>query len=138
MTKHLLRYRQCTRRHLEAGGQLYAVFDRGTITLEKATGPHRSDKRYGTAFIPNRAAERREIRRLFMKGLHYVGDWHTHPQVFPKPSRVDLHNFSEIVRLSRHELNGFILVIVGTAAPPQGLYVTICDGTNFFKLSPLV
>ena len=65
-------YRQTGRRR-EAGGQLFATFGEGIARIECATGPRRTDQRGPAYFIPDRLAERREMRRLFKRGLHYVG-----------------------------------------------------------------
>ena len=57
--------------------------------------------------------------------FHYVGDWHTHPETHPTPSNVDVESIQETFRLSRHELAAFVLIVVGTAPAPGGLYVAI-------------
>lgn len=67
---------------------------------------------------------------MFAHGLHYVGDWHTHPEDNPWPSPTDLDSIVDCVRRSRHELAGFLLVIVGRLDPPAGLYVALHDGRS--------
>ena len=132
--EHLLRHRQAGVGSREAGGQLFARFDGDTIQIERATGPRPSDRRSLMTFVPNRLAERREIKRLFNEGLHYVGDWHTHPEARPSPSQTDIDSFREMFRKSRHKLASFVVVIVGTLAPPEGLFVALCDGSEFREL----
>jgi len=134
---HLDRHRQTTAMSKEAGGQLFARFNGNNITLERATGPRRSDQRSWLSFIPDRIAERREIKRLFKEGLHYVGDWHTHPEPIPRPSKTDAHSFLEVFRKSRHQLAGFVMIIVGTAAIPAGLFVGVSNGIKHEQLEPL-
>jgi proteasome lid subunit RPN8/RPN11 len=68
--------------------------------------------------------------------LHYVGDWHTHPELRPYPSPPDDHSIAECVRKSSHDLNGFVLVVVGRLEPPGGLTVGVHDGKHFYPLSP--
>ena len=121
------RHRQVTADSPEAGGQLFARFDGNIIRVEGATGPRPSDHRSPTSFIPNRAAERREIRRNFKKGFHYVGDWHTHPESRPSPSLTDIRSFRDMYRKSRHGLAGFLMVIVGIVPDEDGLYVALCN-----------
>ena len=116
------RHRQVTADSPEAGGQLFARFDGSIIRVERATGPRPSDHRSPTSFIPNRAAERREIRRSFKKGFHYVGDW-----PHPSPSLTDIRSFRDMYRKSRHGLAGFLMVIVGTMPGEDGLYVALCN-----------
>ena len=69
-------------------------------------------------------------------GLHYVSDWHTHPEPVPRPSPLDAVSIAECVKKSRHLLNGFVLVVVGQAEPPVGLHVLVHDGTVGFPLVP--
>lgn len=122
---HLSRHRQTTCWKREAGGQLFAGFDGERWVVEKATGPRRSDLRSRFGFRPDRRAEQREIDQAFALGLHFIGDWHTHPEPVPKPSVDDLESVAEMVRESSHELPGFVMVIVGQQAPPNGLWVSL-------------
>lgn len=122
------RYRQKRWYQREAGGQLFARISLSRIVIEEATGPRRTDRRTRTSYVPDRAAEQREINSRHADGLHYVGDWHTHPEMLPGPSGLDIVSISESVRKSTHALNGFLLVIVGQAEPPSGLLVSVHDG----------
>src|SRR5687768_13492126 len=114
------RYRQKRWYQREAGGQLFARLSPSRIVIEEATGPRRTDRRTRTSYVPDRAAEQREIDGRHREGLHFVGDWHTHPEELPRPSGLDVASISESVRKSSHALNGFLLVIVGQAEPPSG------------------
>lgn len=135
--KHLTRHRQVGTDDLEGGGQLFAQFDGSTVRVEQATGPRPSDRRSLMAFVPNRFAERREINRLFKRGLHFVGDWHTHAESYPRPSKTDIDSFMEMFRESRHKLAGFVMIIVGTAPPMEGLFVGLVNGESWQELQPL-
>lgn len=132
---HFDRSRQSGSKSKEAGGQLFALIDDNIIFIEQATGPRPSDRRTPLSFIPNRLAERSEIRRLFKKGLHYVGDWHTHPEAKPRPSSTDERSINETFRKSRHQLDGFILAIVGTDPLPSGLFIGVTDGKSLTRLT---
>ncbi len=132
---HLMRHCQSSSRSREAGGQLFARFEGNTIRIERATGPRPFDRRGLMTFVPNRPAERREIKRLFREGLHYVGDWHTHPDSSPRPSQTDTDSFREMFRKSRHKLASFVIVISGTTAPPEGLFVGLFDETGWRELA---
>ncbi len=135
--KYIMRHRQAAPNSREAGGQLFARFDANTIRIEKATGPRPADFRSRMAFIPHRLAERREIKRLFKEGLHFVGDWHTHPEFRPTPSRTDIDSFSNMFRQSRHRLAGFVMIIAGTEPTLEGLFVAVVDDQNWYELRPL-
>ena len=127
--------RQLTVKCREAGGQLFARVEGKLIRIERATGPRPSDRRWRMSFLPNRLAERREIKRLFKEGLLYVGDWHTHPELIPRPSHTDINSVQDMYIKSRHGLASFVMVIVGSAPPPQGLFVSLCDGKKLHKLT---
>jgi integrative and conjugative element protein (TIGR02256 family) len=125
--EHFARYRQLRFYQSEAGGQLFATFDEGRIHVVEATGPRRTDTRRRTSYVPDRRAEQREIDARHERGLHYVGDWHTHPEDVPTPSGRDADSISESVKKSTHTLNAFVLVIAGRAEAPQGLSVCLYD-----------
>src|SRR5665811_1466863 len=94
--KHFADHRQrfcCSR---ESGGQLFGKVTPGAWTVVLATGPRSSDRRTKWSFKPDRSAEREEIQRLFQEGMHYLGDWHTHPQSRPQPSHTDLKSMREM------------------------------------------
>lgn len=134
---HFLRHRQVGRRSLEAGGQLFARIETGRIVVVEATGPRSGDRRSRTSYLPDRAAERAEIVDRHAADLHLVGDWHTHPDGEPQPSGRDLDSMAECYNKSVHQLNGFILIIVGLAAPPSGFHVSLHDGSSHYRLAPL-
>ena len=134
---HFARNRQRTTQSLEAGGQLFARFEGEIIRVERATGPRATDRCGLLSFIPDRLAERREIKRFFKAGFHYVGDWHTHPEPCPQPSQTDIGNFQQTFRKSRHKLASFVMVIVGTSTANDGLFVGLCNNDGLRVLSLL-
>ena len=134
---HFDRNRQRRPKSREAGGQLFARFEGDTIRMEQATGPRASDRRSSMTFIPDRLVERREIKRFFRLGLHYVGDWHTHPEHYPSPSQTDLNSVQDMFRKSHHRLASFVMIVVGTETPPEGLFVALCSATECHELKLL-
>lgn len=134
--EHFAKYRQLRSWQREAGGQLFARLSLPDIIVEEATGPRRSDWRSWTAYRPNRRAEQREIEARHTKNLHFIGDWHTHPEAFPVPSPQDKESMRDLVSRSKHALNGFVLTIVGREALPAGLAVWIFSATDRIELRP--
>lgn len=118
-----VRFQQTRKAKREAGGQLFAALAPGRIDVLLATGPTSSAERGRYFFHPNRKEEQREITAAFRKQLHFVGDWHTHPEREPTPSGPDIAKAREIFDRSKHELNGILLVVVGTQKLPKGLWV---------------
>lgn len=129
-------HRQLTSSAPEGGGQLFARFQQLDIHIEAATEPTPRDLRTRVSFVPNRWIEKRDIRRMHAAGLHYVGDWHTHPEPLPSPSQTDVVSMTDMFRTSRHNLAGFLMVIVGTVATPGGFFVGIVDRRGVHRLTP--
>jgi integrative and conjugative element protein (TIGR02256 family) len=128
------KYRQLKWWSREAGGQLFARFSMPDIVVEEATGPRRSDWRTRTSYRPNRLAEQKEIISRHARGLHFIGDWHTHPEPIASPSTDDSLSMSETVSRSRHELNAFVMVIVGQSELPGCLSVSLVPRGQSFSL----
>jgi integrative and conjugative element protein (TIGR02256 family) len=132
---HFDRHRQTRFWQREAGGLLFAKISLPVISICAVTGPRRGDRRSRFSYRPDEHAEQREIDEMFRRDLHFVGCWHTHPEDVASPSHLDTRNISDCVRRSEHALNGFIMVIVGRAALPGCLFVSVCDRSHVHRLS---
>ena len=132
--KQFRKSRQRWRWSKMTGGQLFARLTNSNIEVCKATVTRTKDRRGRFFFLPDRKEENKEIQSCFLDGLHYVGDWHTHPQELPTPSQEDLNSIAECFKKSKHELKAFLLVIVGISEPPQGLWVGWHDGNSTTRL----
>jgi integrative and conjugative element protein (TIGR02256 family) len=130
------RYRQSRPWRKEAGGQLFASLAHSVIEIVEATGPRASDRRSLFGYIPDRAAEQAEIKARYARGLHFIGDWHTHRQTLPEPSWTDLHSMQDTYKRSDHDAPGFALVVVGTAPFPDGLHVSYHQAGGWDALKP--
>jgi integrative and conjugative element protein (TIGR02256 family) len=128
--RHFRNHQQRRSGSLEAGGQLFARLALDAVVVELATGPRETDFRTVTQYVPNRSAEQAEIDHWHGKGLHYVGDWHTHPESFPQPSQGDSVSIRETFVKSKHSLLGFLLIVVGTEKFPKGLHVSLIDALD--------
>lgn len=132
--KQFMRYRQLDGRHKEAGGQLFACIKNGKLHIVVATQPSRFDIRTRFGFKPNRGMERRTINQMYAKGLHFIGDWHTHPEPLAQPSLIDIENIKNIFTQSVHQLGGMLMVIVGTDSALEGMYVGLCNEKGCVQL----
>lgn len=121
---HFAQHQQRKQRDVEAGGQLFARLTPFEVFIEEATGPRLSDRRARMSYVPDRLAERAEIREKFSEGLHYVGDWHTHPEKNAKPSSIDKATIADCTQKSSHRLQGFVLAVVGNGNLPECLHVS--------------
>lgn len=120
----------------EAGGMLFATIERQCVRIKHASTPHPEDKRSRARFIPNLTAQKDEIARQFSSGLHFVGEWHSHPERYPTPSQVDLQSMDRCFSTSRHALKAFVMVIVGTAPWPNCLWVSLHRSGKAIQLFP--
>jgi integrative and conjugative element protein (TIGR02256 family) len=121
--KTLNRHRQVESFSHEAGGQLFARFDVDRMRILRATEPTLKSRRGRTYFWPSRRDEQREIESLYAEGLHYVGDWHSHPEPYPEPSSDDIEKIEGIYAKSKHDLNCIVMLIVGTSDEPAGIWL---------------
>lgn len=119
----------------EVGGQLFGTIRGEHIFICRATGPYSSDVQNRFSFMPSRTRERRDIHRYFKIGLHFFGDWHSHPQEYPKPSSIDLDNIKECFRQSSHDHSSFLLLIVGTDCDPSKLWLSQHNSDSYRRLT---
>lgn len=118
----------------ERGGQLFAdVLKSNRVNIVEATlTPGLWHKPFG--YKPDINLQQLEIKNKYTQGLHYVGDWHSHPQVQPVPSSQDEIYMRDLVRLSKGNLRYFITAIIGTGSQPQGLYLALQDNQKSYRL----
>jgi integrative and conjugative element protein (TIGR02256 family) len=134
----MAKYRQLDPKAKEAGGQLFAKFDSADTIIVEATTPKLLDKRTRYGFKPNRMLQKLEIYDRYRKGLHFVGDWHTHPEKYPSPSDKDISDMAECFNLSIHNLRAFVMVIMGIEPTPDGLHAALVKGKTVVHLKPEV
>jgi integrative and conjugative element protein (TIGR02256 family) len=120
---HLISQRQTRPWHKEAGGQLFGKVTPFELFISEATGPRPTDVRTRTSYKPDRVAEQNEINVRHAMGLTFIGDWHSHPEKYPEPSGTDTFSMIECFRKSKHDLNFFVLVIVGQLPAWDGNFI---------------
>lgn len=128
------KYRQLHPSAKEAGGQLYAKFEGIDTLILEATKPKFLDKRTRYRFKPNRTLQKFEIYYRYRKGLHFVGDWHTHPEKYPSPSNKDINYMNNQLHSSFRKFQAFVMVIIGTEPDPGSLHVALVKGKSLIQL----
>lgn len=128
------RFRQHRPWRREAGGQLFAQITGPHLIVKEATTPSQLDRRSRHSFQPHRPTEQWQIKQNFHRGLHFVGDWHTHPQLRPEPSVTDLQSVRDCLQRSRHDLKSLLLVVVGQRRDAGDLWVGIIGQRTVNKL----
>ena len=117
--------RQLAKHDKETGGILLARISKSEVKIVEATRAERRASISRILFKPSLIRKRRIVNEAFEAGLHFVGEWHTHPERDPTPSNMDIDSMKDSFRRSRHELNRFIMVIVGNREEKLSLSITL-------------
>jgi len=129
---HLQAHRQTGWFAKEAGGQLFGLAVDTGLLVVAASGPYPRDARTRTSYRSNPDAAAREIKKMRERGLFYLDEWHTHPELHPHPSGSDVDAFMRLVQNSRFATAVPVLVIQGQACSPKGLAVLTCENRRLF------
>ncbi|WP_394388468.1 Mov34/MPN/PAD-1 family protein [Shewanella woodyi] len=129
----LHQYKQTGNRN-EAGGFLFGEIRSGVVTIQSVSKPSRADKRSRFGFSWDKREANKTIQENFKNGLHYLGDWHTHPCGKPEPSSDDTQAIRSTFLDSEHQLNYFIMLILGTTGIKQS-YVALTDGKKEYRFN---
>lgn len=95
------KYRQVKSSSKEAGGVILGYRRGEHIEITDITVPYPHDKRKRTYFD---RCDRRHQYYAFKKWLGslrqvgYLGEWHTHPEKIPSPSRLDMNEWGTLLR----------------------------------------
>lgn len=119
----------------EDGGQLFGEFKDGICRVVLVTGAHKSAIRGRCSFCLPFKVEQQEIDTKFSKELHYLGDWHTHPQELPIPSSQDKTVIRKIFKDSEHDLLCMFLLVLGTSHFPEGIWFGCVSDSGVQRLS---
>lgn len=118
----------------EGGGVLLARFSLPQIEIVLATEPRPEDTRQRHLFISDPQQRNHIVEKSFRKGIHFVGEWHTHPQREPSPSALDVKSMYDLFIKSTHELNFFVMIIVGNTTNELSLWVSLHDAQEVHRL----
>jgi integrative and conjugative element protein (TIGR02256 family) len=116
--RQMLSHRQKRMFSREAGGALLGrhLKDVQDIVVDTVTVPMRGDGRRWAGFFRsmrhNSSARRRWMRRNETSA--YLGSWHTHPEIDPRPSSVDTTDWRQALTDDTYEGSRLFFVIVGT------------------------
>lgn len=114
-----LKHRQLGWKDREAGGPLYSSSPGRDCIIDAASGPFPQDRRTRHGYIPHRPSVQADILQKHGSGLHFIGTWHTHPSSRPTASPSDARTILNLYRESDHDLDAFIMLIVGIDRDPM-------------------
>ena len=109
----LVAYRQDNALKPEAGGILLGFRRDPHIHVVDATVPGSGDKALRTRFWRSAKSHQRIARERWLSSGHtldYVGEWHTHPQLSPSPSVIDIGEWKKISTLRGEEQMLFLIL----------------------------
>jgi integrative and conjugative element protein (TIGR02256 family) len=121
----------------ESGGILLgSVYPGSYVLVEKATTPKYPDQAGPCFFDRSRARAQRIVEREWRdsSGVRiYLGEWHTHSEMHPKPSGRDRRMIRNMFRQTEMHIDFLILVIVGITS----VWVGIESGNSLRRLQPM-
>jgi integrative and conjugative element protein (TIGR02256 family) len=102
---------------LESGGILLGrILPNRYIVIEDLTTPTSKDKRGLFYFERDKKTAQNIINEKWLKSegeIIYLGEWHTHNEDIPTPSKRDLNMIKNQLKTSKMEIDFLILLIVG-------------------------
>ena len=136
VVKNLIAHRQSGPNAQEAGGVLLGrhLLDSNDVVVDEVTQPMRTDRRTLTGFFRSLAHHTRAITRWHQSTgtCAYLGSWHTHPELDPRPSETDQADWRHALARDRYEGDHLFFLIVGIER------VRIWQGTRTGSLSEIV
>jgi len=117
--------RQLNASDKETGGLLLARVSKEEVRILEATKAEKNASISRFLFQPNLKQKRRIVQEAFKDGLHFIGEWHTHPEKDPSPSGLDRYSMTDSFRRSKHELDCFVMIIVGNRKDKLSLSITL-------------
>ena len=118
--KVLDRHKQCNYTQHEAGGILLGKVYNDLIIIDQISEPSIKDRSGRFYFIRNVKRAQSIVDRAWKESNGeriYLGEWHTHPEDIPTPSRDDKLLLKNMLKHSRMEINFLFMFIIGRNSP---------------------
>lgn len=112
----------------EAGGLLLGSVHGSHMLIEQATMPTTRDKRFRSLFerMPFGHEAIALSRWMASQGtVRYLGEWHTHPEDYPRPSSLDRSEWQRI-SAERRDKRPLLAIIVGR----ESLYIELTPSSD--------
>lgn len=123
--KKMLPFRQSNSSQPESGGIITGLVYNHSVSIVDCSIPSSFDRQNRFNFIRSKEGAQRFIDEKFLasRGTEiYLGEWHTHPENFPKPSFTDLSSFKKTIKNNLLNSHIFFMVIIGLCAIYVGVY----------------
>lgn len=119
----------------ESGGILLGKVYQNVISIEKVTTPGLYDKFGRYFFIRSKKSAQKLINKSWKSSngkTTYLGEWHTHPVINPRPSSQDRKMIDDCLKKTKMEIDFLILIIVGLSG---SIWVGIQTNDRLKRLS---
>jgi integrative and conjugative element protein (TIGR02256 family) len=112
---------QHSRTASEAGGVLLGrmLLHSSDVIIDAATAPNPEDQATRVSFHRAVRPAQMAVERAWGETegrANYLGEWHTHPEDEPSPSRTDVTNWKRIVKTAQYEQDMLFFLIAGRRA----------------------
>lgn len=120
---------------LETGGALFGPSDGSKVLHAAGPGPRAAHGPH--FFLRDLAFTQHEAGRLYQAdGSHWIGEWHTHVDVPPRPSDLDLHTYAK--HMADRDL-GFdrflaLIIAVSESQPILAAWILECHGNELILM----
>lgn len=116
--RKICRHRQLHSQDKESGGVLLGrlIKDSDDIVIDYVSTPRKGDIRTRTRYIRGQYSHQRIVDLMWHRSnqtCNYLGEWHTHPEAEPRPSKQDICNWQRILRNVQVDYDMLFFVIVG-------------------------
>ncbi|MED3554282.1 ribosomal-processing cysteine protease Prp [Cytobacillus praedii] len=114
------KYKQYNDTQHESGGILLGKVYNDLIIIDQISEPSREDKCGRFYFVRNVKRAQKIVERAWKESNGeriYLGEWHTHPEDIPTPSRDDKILLKNMLKHSRMEIDFLFMVIIGRISP---------------------
>lgn len=109
--RRMQKYCQLTPNSVESGGLLYGFERTPHLQITGITTPHPQDNQSRFRWERCDAAHLSEVTSVQVKiGACYLGEWHTHPEDYPRPSNLDINEWEKIAKKFPSYVYAFIIV----------------------------
>jgi integrative and conjugative element protein (TIGR02256 family) len=126
------KHKQLNQYDNESGGIVLGQISGETIYINRVSPPNKLDKASRYGFVRNKNAAQIVVNYEFLNSdrqIIYLGEWHTHPEITPKPSSQDKKMIKEQYKYNVLNEPFLFLIIQGT----EDLYVACYDGNNLIE-----
>ncbi|MBD2869292.1 Mov34/MPN/PAD-1 family protein [Paenibacillus arenilitoris] len=109
-------YRQRFDHQHESGGILFGRVYADKVIIESVSVPSGEDKSGRYYFYRNVKKAQKLVNEKWDESsgeVIYLGEWHTHPELIPKPSLTDRRLLANMMRDTKMDIDFLLMVIVG-------------------------